>query len=255
MVQSAFRLLETNSLTKGKPLPIIRSVSVATVENLLKESRSAIIELLKVKGALTAEQLADELAVSKVCVRRHLSLLESDGLIEYEQEHLERGRPRFLYRLSDKASCLFPRSYDEFAKEVLTQVRREFGEVGVARVLEGRANELIAELQPLLAGLKLDERVKRLVKIICEKGYLAEARKTKDGSFRLRQRNCPTEKVATQYPHLCEQELRVYGEALGCEVTRECRIVDGATMCEYKITPASSASGLPVHTNLPVLNT
>lgn len=229
-------------------------MSVANVENLLKESRSAIIELLKVKGALTVEQLAAELEVSKVCVRRHLSLLESDGLIEYEQEHLDRGRPRFLYRLSDKASCLFPRSYDEFAKEVLTQVRREFGEVGVTRVLEGRANELIGELKPLLAGLKPEERVKRLVKIICEKGYLAEARKAKDGSIRLRQRNCPTEKVATQYPQVCEQELRVYGEALGCEVTRECRIVDGATMCEYKITPVTGASELSAHTNLPVLN-
>ncbi len=212
-------------------------MSVANVENLLKESRSAIIDLLKVKGALTAEQLAAGLAVSKVCVRRHLSLLESDGLIEYEQEHLERGRPRHLYRLSDKASCLFPRSYDEFAKEVLTQVRREFGEAGVERVLQGRADELIAELKTQLAGLGVDERVKRLVKIISAKGYLAEARKAKDGSFRLRQRNCPTEKVATQYPLVCEQELRVYSETLGCEVTRECRIVEGAQMCEYRIAP------------------
>jgi len=221
-------------------------VSVATVENILKESRSSIIELLKVKGALTVEQLAQELDVSKVCVRRHLSLLESDGLIEYEQEHLERGRPRFVYRLTDKASCLFPRSYDEFAKEVLTQVRREFGEAGVQRVLEGRADELVLALNSQLDGLNCEERVKKLVKIICEKGYLAEARKMKDGSIRLRQRNCPTEKVATQYPHVCEQELRAYREALACEVTLECRIVDGATMCEFKILPASGKRALPI---------
>lgn len=228
-------------------LPIIQAVSVATVENLLKESRSAIIELLKVKGALTVEQLAQELAVSKVCVRRHLNVLESDGLIEYEQEHLDRGRPRFLYRLSDKASCLFPRSYDEFAKEVLTQVRREFGEDAVQRVLKGRADELVATLHLQLGGMGLEERVKKLVKIICEKGYSAEARKLKDGSFRLRQRNCPTEKVATSYPHVCEQELRVYREALGCEVALECRIVDGATMCEFKILPMPGKRELPIY--------
>lgn len=220
---------------------------VATVENLLKESRSSIIELLKVKGALTVEQLAQELEVSKVCVRRHLSLLESDGLIEYEQEHLERGRPRFIYRLTDKASCLFPRNYDEFAKEVLTQVRREFGEEAVQRVLQGRANEMVAALNTRLDGLNCEERIKKLVKIICEKGYLAEARKMKDGSFRLRQRNCPTEKVATQYPHVCEQELRVYREALGCEVVLECRIVDGATLCEFKISPTPGKRALPIY--------
>jgi predicted ArsR family transcriptional regulator len=235
-------------LTKGGWLPIITSVPVANVENLLKESRSAIIELLKVKGALTVEQLAQELAVTKVCVRRHLSLLERDGLIEYEQEHLERGRPRFLYRLTDKASCLFPRSYDEFAKEVLTQVRREFGEEAVQRVLQGRADELVTALHQQLAGLGAEERVKKLVKIICEKGYLAEARKLKDGSFRLRQRNCPTEKVATSYPQVCEQELRVYREALGCEVALECRIVDGATLCEFKILPELGKRALPIYT-------
>lgn len=226
-------------------------MSVASVENLLKESRCAIIELLKVKGALTAEQLAVELAVSKVCVRRHLSVLERDGLIEYEQERLERGRPRFVYRLSDKAGCLFPRSYDEFAKEVLTQVRLEFGDGAVLRVLQGRADELIAELKSQLDGLSIDERVKRLVKIISAKGYLAEARKAKDGSFRLRQRNCPTENVATQYPLVCEQELRVYRETLGCEVTRACRIAEGAAMCEYIITPMAGKRALPVYVNRP----
>ena len=207
-------------------------MSVATVENLLKESRSAIIDLLKTKGALTVEQLAAGLEDSKVCVRRHLGLLESDGLIEYEQEHRDRGRPRFVYRLSEKASCLFPRSYDEFAKEVLIQVQHEFGEEALHRVLQGRADALIAELQTQFSDLSFDERVKRLAKVVSEKGFLAETRKLKDGTYRLRQRNCPTEKVATTYPNVCEQELRVYQEALGCEVIRDCRIVDGATMCE-----------------------
>lgn len=222
-------------------------MSVANVENLLKESRTAIIELLKVKGALTVEQLAQELAVTKVCIRRHLSVLESDGLIEYEQEHLERGRPRFVYRLSDKASCLFPRSYDEFAKDILTQVRREFGEAGVERVLQGRMDDLVIELHQEMDGLGVEERVKKLVKIICEKGYLAETRKLKDGTIRLRQRNCPTEKVATIYPQLCEQELRAYREALGCQVALECRIVEGATLCEFKIIPEAGKRALPIY--------
>jgi predicted ArsR family transcriptional regulator len=222
-------------------------VSVATVENILKESRSAIIDLLKTKGALTVEQLAAALDVSKVCVRRHLSLLESDGLIEYEQEHLERGRPRFVYRLTDKAGFLFPRNYDEFASEVLSQVLREFGEAGLQRVLQGRADALIETWQGELNELGFDERVKTLAKMISEKGYEAETRKLKDGSYRLRQRNCPTEKIAASHPHLCEQELRVYQEALGCEVVRDCRIADGATMCEFHIVPNNGKTPLPIY--------
>lgn len=212
-------------------------MSVSAVENLLKESRSAIVDLLKIKGAMSVEQLARELEVSKVCVRRHLSLLESDGIVSFEQEKHERGRPRFIYRLTEKARCLFPHIYDEFAKEVLVQVQRQFGDEALLKVLSARADELIAQLKAQFADLNFDEQVKTLAKVVNAKGYLAEARRMKDGTYRLRQRNCPTESVAIAYPHVCEEEMRVYREALNCEVTRECRIADGSQQCEYRIAP------------------
>jgi predicted ArsR family transcriptional regulator len=212
-------------------------VSVAAVENILKESRSAIIDLLKINGAMSVEQLAQELEVSKVCVRRHLGLLESDGLISYEQQRHERGRPRFIYRLTEKARCLFPQIYDEFAKEVLLQLQRQFGDEGLELVLSARADGLIAELREELEGLNFDESVKYLAKVISAKGYLADARRMRDGTYRLRQRNCPTENLAIAYPHVCDQEVRIYRESLGCDVIRECRIADGARACEFRIVP------------------
>ncbi|MGE0105202.1 MAG: helix-turn-helix transcriptional regulator [Blastocatellales bacterium] len=213
-------------------------MSVAAVENILKESRSAIIDLLKVNGGMSVEHLAQELKVSKVCVRRHLSLLERDGLISYEEERHERGRPRFIYRLTDKASCLFPQIYDEFAREILQHLKRQYGEDGLESVLRGRADEMIDQLRSELDGLGFDEKVRAMTRVINNKGYLADARRLKDGSYRLRQRNCPTENVAAVYPKVCDEEVRVYREALGSEVLRECRIVDGARMCEFKIAPA-----------------
>jgi len=224
-------------LTKSDPAFYHPTVSVSAVENILKESRSAIVDLLKIKGALSVEQLAQELEVSKVCVRRHLSLLESDGIVQFEQEKHDRGRPRYIYRLTEKARCLFPHIYDEFAKEVLVQVQRQFGDEALLKVLSARADELIAQLKAQFSDLNFDERVRVLAKVINAKGYLAEARRMKDGTYRLRQRNCPTESVAVAYPHVCEEEIRVYREALGCEVARECRIADGATQCEYRIVP------------------
>ena len=217
-------------------------MSVAAVENILKESRSAIIDLLKINGAMSVERLALELEVTKVNIRRHLSLLESDGLIAHEVEHHDRGRPRFLFSLTEKARCLFPQIYDEFARDVLVQIQRTFGDDGLRKVLGARADELIGQLKIEFEGLNFDERVKRLAKVMTAKGYLAEARRMKDGSYRLRQRNCPTERVAVSHPHICEEELRVYRETLGCEVLRECHIVTGSRLCEYKIVEAGRRS-------------
>ena len=212
-------------------------MSVSAAENILKESRSAILDLLKTNGPMSVEQLAEWLEVSKVCVRRHLGLLESDGLIAYEQERHERGRPRFIYRLTEKARCFFPHIYDEFAKEVLVHVERQFGDGALLKVLSARADVLIAQLQAQFADLSVDERIKALVEVINMKGYLAEARRLKDGSYRLRQRNCPTESVAVAYPQVCDEEIRVYRETLGCEIVRQCRIADGLQQCEYRIVP------------------
>ncbi len=215
-------------------------MSVAAVENILKESRSAIIDLLKTHGAMSVERLAEEIGVSKVNIRRHLNLLESDGLISYEIEHHERGRPRHMYSLTEKACCLFPQYYDEFARDVLVQIERQFGNEGLQKVLRSRADEMIEQLRGEFAELSFEERVKRLAKVMSARGYLADARKMKDGSFRLRQRNCPTERIAMSHPHICEQEMRVYGEALSCEVTRECHIVAGSRLCEYRLVQLSA---------------
>jgi predicted ArsR family transcriptional regulator len=227
--------LETKKLTKSGVAFYHRVVTVAAVENILKQSRSAIIDLLKVNGAMSVERLAEELDVSKVCVRRHLSLLERDGLVAFERERHDRGRPRFIYRLTEKAARLFPQIYDEFAKEALTAVRRNFGDDALRRVLRSRADDLIAQFEQKLSGRNFDERVKSLTREIDAKGYLADARRLKDGSYRLRQRNCPIESVAVAYPQVCEEELRVYQEVLGCEVVCECRIADGARKCDFRV--------------------
>jgi predicted ArsR family transcriptional regulator len=231
------RILETKKLTNSVIAFYDRTVTVTAVENLLKQPRSVIIDLLKVNGAMSVERLAEELEVSKVCVRRHLGLLESDGLVAFEEERHDRGRPRFIYHLTEKAARFFPQIYDEFAKEALTAVRRNFGDEALRRVLCARADELIAQFEEKLSGRDFDERVKGLTREIDAKGYLADARRMKDGSYRLRQRNCPIENVAVAYPQVCEEELRIYREVLGCEVVCECRIADGARKCDFHIAP------------------
>lgn len=217
-------------------------MSFGAVENLLKPSRSTIIELLKRHGSMSVEGLAKALGVSRVSIRRHLALLERDELIRYEQERHERGRPRFIFRLTEKADCLFPRAYDDFARDILVQMEQKFGRPALESVFLARADELIARLKAECAGLSFDHSVKRLTQIINEKGYVADCRRQPDGSFHLTQRNCPTEAIAVAYPQVCEQELRIYREVLGCEVIRECRISMGAQTCGYRIVPPNRLS-------------
>ncbi|NBO63618.1 MAG: hypothetical protein EBU88_01985 [Acidobacteria bacterium] len=216
------------------------------VDHILKTSRSAIIGLLKEQGAMSVDSLAASMRVTKVCVRRHLGLLESDDLIVHDVQRNDRGRPRHIYRLTQKALRLFPQHYDELALDVLDLLARRHGIGALEDILAARADELIDHLRRELGDADLEERVRGLARVMSGRGFLAESRRQRDGSYRLRQRHCPTENVAVRYPMVCEQELRVYRELLGCEVRRECRIADGDKVCEFRILPTGQAQIVPI---------
>lgn len=210
-------------------------MSVAGVDHILKQSRTAIIELLKSNGEMSVDDLAGAIGVTKVCIRRHLRLLESDGLLSHVERRHERGRPRHIYRLTDKAHGLFPQRYDNLARAVLSQVEKQYGSDGLHKIIQGGGNELIESFSGELKGLNFEDRVKRLSALIDDRGYVTEVERLEDGSFRLSKNHCPMEKVAAAFPIICEQELRIYTESTGGEIVRECRIVDGNSVCEFQI--------------------
>jgi predicted ArsR family transcriptional regulator len=210
---------------------------VAAITNILKETRSVILSCLKTKGRMSVEEIASEVGVSKVSIRRHLELLRSDGLVEFEIERQDRGRPGHVYQLTSKAGMLFPTAYNTFALGLLKQVGAQFGERGVLRILGGQADEMIASLKKAVEGLTFDAKVKRLSALIDERGYAVILRRFKDGSYLLRQRNCPMVSVASGYSQICDEEIRIYREVLGTQVFRECRIAAGAQSCDYRILP------------------
>ncbi len=206
-----------------------------STSNVLKEKRGEIVNLLKTRGGMTADTLAELLGLTKVAVRRHLELLEKDGYVGYRAEWRERGRPCHVYSLTEKADSLFPKTYDALARDLLRSTQECFGERGVLKVVNHRTNDMVAALRPHLEGLEFEQRVERLATLLVERGYLAECRKLADGSFLLVEKNCPTINVAYEFPQICQQERRLYAELLNCEVIREQRIAGGDQVCAYRI--------------------
>src|SRR2546423_11670604 len=97
------RIKATAWLTNAPRLSIIIFVSAVMTNGLLGASREGIINLLRTRGGVHADELASSLGVSKQCVRKHLDMLERDGYVEHNQERGERGRPAHVYRLTAKA--------------------------------------------------------------------------------------------------------------------------------------------------------
>jgi DNA-binding HxlR family transcriptional regulator len=72
--------------------------------------KRGVLLLLKQQPNASLEEIARGLGVSKVAALGHLQHLESDGMVErsYQSGHV--GRPRLLFRLTERGGTLFPQA-------------------------------------------------------------------------------------------------------------------------------------------------
>ena len=145
-----------------------------TYIELLKSTRAEIVNLLKRQGTMSVESLASELEISKVAVRRHLDQLEDQGFIGHSSERCERGRPRFVYSLTDEGDGLFPDRSADFACDLLSQLGRRHGNEAIDSLLMDQADANIQSLRVDVEGLDFDARVQAVVDQFNERGYVAE---------------------------------------------------------------------------------
>src|SRR5918996_284693 len=167
-------------------------------------TRERILVLLRRHGSLSAPRLAELLQLTSVGVRRHLALLERDGLVDSTTEKPRRGRPTAVYRLTDAGLETFPRHYDEVAREALAFLKGRDAAT-LAQFLAWRNERLVASYAGRVDGATLAERTDALAEVLNEQGFMAEVEPT-EGGLRLCQHNCTVEHLATELPDLWTPE-------------------------------------------------
>jgi predicted ArsR family transcriptional regulator len=197
-------------------------------------TREQILLLLRRHGRLSAPRLADLLKINSVGVRRHLGLLERDGLVESTIEKPTRGRPAAIYRLTDAGLERFPRRYDEVAREALAFLK-DHDAAALAQFLAWRNERLAASYAGRVDGATLAERTDALAGVLSEQGFMAEVESAPGGGLRLCQHNCTVEHLAAELPDLCTSEAELFERLLGTQVEREATVVDGAVRCVTRI--------------------
>ena len=201
----------------------------------MPETRRAILNALKRRGALHAEDLAEHTGVTPSGIRQHLQALTADGLIQHQEKREGRGRPKHAYSLTDAADALYPRMYSELTNELLEYVQDDDPELLeriFARRRERRLKRAQARLKPLPT---LDQKIQELTRILDEDGYLADCETTPDG-WRITEHNCAILGVALKYGQACGAELEFIRAALPeAKIERVAHMVAGAHVCAYEV--------------------
>lgn len=197
-------------------------------------TRRQILELLKRRGDMTASQLADEIGITSMGVRQHLSSLERDDLVETRIVRQNRGRPAHYFGLTQEAEHLFPVRYGQLAVDLLGQIAEVDGPEKVDRLLASRTDSLEKDYNGEMAGLPLAERVRVLAEIRDREGYMAESR-TDGDEYVLVEHHCPIYEIARRFPRVCQLEQELFERTLDTGVRRDEHKIVGDDRCRYLV--------------------
>jgi predicted ArsR family transcriptional regulator len=198
-------------------------------------TREKILLLLKKSGPLSIDSLSKELNITSMGIRQHLLSLERKGLIEYITKRRGIGRPAFLYRLTDKAEDLWPKTYDGFLLNLLKDVESHEGRDKVGEIFKWRGNRLLKDAKEALSDKKtFHDKVVGLTEFLESGGHIAEL-ESSNNHYTLQIFNCPIYRIAADYKEACQYDLQVFQELLGKDLTREGCIADGNPSCTYTI--------------------
>jgi predicted ArsR family transcriptional regulator len=207
----------------------------------MQRTRRQILDILKRRGRATLEELSQEVGLSPVTVRVHLSVLQRDDLLNVDEVRGKVGRPYFVYSLSEEAENLFPKRYHLLANRLLSSMDDLLPDDTVDAVMHDVAEKWASERGARMAGRSLEDRVEEVARIRTEEGAMAEWERM-DGGYLLKQYNCAHLAISRAHDRICDMEQEYLSRMLGASVSRESRIGGGDRVCAYMIRPLESDS-------------
>jgi predicted ArsR family transcriptional regulator len=207
----------------------------------VQATRERILTILKERHQATVDGLSQELGLTAVTVRHHLEILRGEGLVAAPTARRRKapGRPKYIYTLTEKASAVFPKRYDELTAQILREVRLHLSPAEMDQMMK-HIGERIASRAVLPDGADFAARLAATVEFLDELGYMARWEQADGGDYLLHVANCPYERVASQNHEICTIDLTLLTCLLGVSPQRISWAAQGDDACIYTICPPTA---------------
>jgi len=210
-----------------------------------RSTDNAVVDLLRVQGALGIGDLAKALGVTATAVRQRLDRLMHNGLVEREAVAGRRGRPSHAYRLTAAGRRLGGDNFHDLAL-VLWREIRGVRDPHVRRGLLGRIGSSLAAMhKDEVRGDSVVDRLRGVAGILGERDIAC----TVDVADRaggpalpvLTSYACPYPDLAEEDRGICAAERLMIEKLVGESVRlSECRL-DGGGCCRFTVGAAAEA--------------
>ncbi len=204
----------------------------------MQRTRQKILEYLREHGSGTVEDLSRALDdLTAVTVRHHLDVLRSEGLVAPPgvERRSTPGRPKYLYRLTEKAQALFPNNLTRLTATLLDEIKESLPPEQLNVLFDGVAGRMAADLPSGPPDETLEARLGRVVDHLTRIGYEAWWEDTPDG-YVLHTSNCPYQSVSGDHEEVCVMDMRFIGNLIGVKPERVGHQLESDRACSYLFT-------------------
>jgi predicted ArsR family transcriptional regulator len=205
----------------------------------MQTTRQEILEILKEEREATVEDLATRLELTPMTIRHHLNVLQAQNLVMANTVRRSQkvGRPRLVYTLTDAADDLFPQSYGELARHLVSEIKETMGPEETEAIFRRIADRMASEAPLPHEGLDFEDRLDQAASFLEELGFIFRWEKTDDG-YLLTNINCPYRHVTREHPEICVMDTVLLSRLLEVEPERLSSLRTGDPACSCLLLPA-----------------
>ncbi|MFZ3070044.1 MAG: transcriptional regulator [Anaerolineaceae bacterium] len=200
----------------------------------MKSTRERILNTLLTKRQATINELSETVGINGISVRHHLINLQAEGLITAEEQRHGVGRPRFVYRLTEKGLEKFPTNYLRLTDQLLEKLELLLPEEKLTEIFTSIGLSQAEETCSIDKDLPLEAQLTQLADQLAGEGFCLSWEKVGDQVI-LYSDNCPYHHIGISHPEICQIDHTMFTAALGREVIPDDCILRGDPRCTYII--------------------
>ncbi len=198
-------------------------MSQKLIAAVARSARLRVLNLLKRTQGLSVQELADELGMSYMGIKDLCLDLHKRGLLDTRREPRPEGstgRPRLIYRLTDRAHELFPVASNPLTLDLLDAAKKLFGPASAEKLLMLVWLQKAEAFAEKVKGPDVETRADALTRARDAAGHMAELEKGSDGRSRIVEHHCPFLDVLHAYPVVARLEVEMFRKLLDVSVER-----------------------------------
>jgi predicted ArsR family transcriptional regulator len=217
-------------------------MSQKLIAAVARSARLRVLNVLKRTQGLGVQEIADRLGMSYMGIKDLCLDLQKGGLLDVRREPRPEGntgRPRMLYRLTERAHDLFPAASNPLTLELLDAAKKLFGPASAEKLLMLVWQEKAAALSEKVKGADVAARADALARARDADGHMAVLEKGDGGALRIVEHHCPFLDVLRAYPVVVRLETEMFRRLLGTAVERREENAAALFRVEFVLDPAS----------------